>query len=243
MHGLELIVPTLTLRTAACDIDRQATENYAARAAATWTDRFILSGSTGRGYEMTVSEKAEVLAIWTSHVDRARLVACCWCAADEACARAAGVQPMTVLAARNDHEQEAALRAAADQHALIYSHPRYGARLRPSLLRELRDQAELPAGGKVSKISLTELADLRRAAGPSWLLWHGSARDIQGSRTHGATGVVAAPLSMPPTPFPAPTLEAVQAAVDATRSVSSAANGLGSLDQRTAATLRGPGHR
>lgn len=121
---------------------------------------------------------------------------------------------------------------------------RYGLAFGPACCDSCATRPSFPPGGKVSKISLTELADLRRAAGPSLVAVarlgprHPGKRHAWSNRC-GRRGAERAPDAVPPSrPW-----RLCRQAVNATRSASSAADGLGSLDQRTAAALRGPGHR
>jgi len=47
--SFEVVIPALAFRTAENELDLASREAYAERAAGTWADRFILSGSTVLG--------------------------------------------------------------------------------------------------------------------------------------------------------------------------------------------------
>jgi hypothetical protein len=94
----EIVVPALALRTpdgAGLDVD--ATARYAQRAAATWADAFILSGSTTHGDLLTVNERTDLLGLWLRFVPALRLVACCWHQEDVLEATLRGITPMVVM--------------------------------------------------------------------------------------------------------------------------------------------------
>lgn len=60
----DIVVPALALRDANAAVDHQSTLRYARRAAATWVDYFILSGSTTRGQDLTPRQRADILDLW-----------------------------------------------------------------------------------------------------------------------------------------------------------------------------------
>ncbi len=97
----------------------------------------------------------------------------------------------------------------------VYSHPMYSpATLDAALAAAAAAAGVLPAGGKIAKIGLAEIAQLRAATGPGFRLWDGSSRDIAARLQAGAEGVIATPLCHLPTPFPSQDLPVLQAALD-----------------------------
>lgn len=107
----QIVVPALTIRTPEGGLDEQGTAQYAMRAVSTWVDRFILSGSTARGYSMTERERLCVLRVWLDHADPARVLACCWSRADVDNAATQGVTPIVPIP--HLHNDDAALRFLA----------------------------------------------------------------------------------------------------------------------------------
>lgn len=217
-----IVVPALTIRTPEGSLDRPGNAQYATRAASTWVDRFILSGTTARGYAMTERERLGVLLVWLDHTDPARVLACCWSRADIDNAAAQGVTP--IVAIPHLHNDYAALRffASLPAGSFIYSHPGNSPTVFDAqLCSKARSSGCLPVGAKLSKVSHREIAAVRAQAEPSFILWDGSSQDIAGSITAGATGVVATPLSAFVQPFPPrdiahlqPALNEVQADLD-----------------------------
>src|SRR5438105_269676 len=101
--SFELVVPALAFRTAENQLDLDVTRAYARRAAETWTDRFILSGSTALGDLLTPSERGLILNVWSEVLECSRLVACCWCREDIDQAEQRRILPLVVM--RNLHDQ------------------------------------------------------------------------------------------------------------------------------------------
>lgn len=210
-----IVVPALTIRTADGDLDITGTARYAQRAASTWVDRFILSGTTARGYLMTEQERLAVVRAWLDHVPPARVLACCWSRGDVDNAATQDVTPIAVIP--HCHNDEAALRffASLPAGSFVYSHPGNSPTVFDAqLCSKARSSGCLPVGAKLSKASHHEIAAVRAQAGPSFVLWDGSSRDIAGSVAAGATGVVTTPLSPFPQPFPPRTLAHLQPALD-----------------------------
>src|SRR5690606_2551616 len=99
--------------------------------------------------------------------------------------------------------------------AYIYSHPMFGgAVFDAGLAGAAREQGVLPAGGKLAKISATDITKVHATAGAAFHLWDGSSRRIRSSVDAGAAGVVATPLCAFDTDLPAKDIALVQAAVD-----------------------------
>lgn len=210
-----IVVPVLTIRTSDGDVDKPGTAQYAQRAASTWVDRFILSGTTARGYLMTEQDRSSVMRVWLDHVEPARVIACCWSRADVDNAATQGVTPIVVIP--HCHNDEAALRflASLPPGSFIYSHPGNSPTVFDAqLCSKARNSGCLPVGAKLSKASHPEIAAVRAQAGPFFVLWDGSSRDIAGSVAAGATGVVTTPLSPFPRPFPPRTPAHLQLALD-----------------------------
>lgn len=210
-----IVVPALTIRTFAGDLDKPGTARYAQRASSTWVDRFILSGTTARGYLMTEQDRSSTVRVWLDHVTPERVIACCWSRADVDNAAGHGVTPIVVIP--HCHNDEAALSffASLPPGSFVYSHPGNSPTVFDAqLCSKARTSGCLPVGAKLSKASHGEIAAVRTQAGPSFILWDGSSRDISGSITAGATGVVATPLSPFPEPFPPRALTDLQLAFD-----------------------------
>jgi hypothetical protein len=212
----EIIVPALALRTLdGARLDVEATARYAQRAAATWADAFILSGSTTRGDLLTVDQRTDLLGLWLRFVPASRLVACCWRQDDVLEATRRGITPMVVMHSLRTDEQALSLLAGLPPGAYVYSHPKYESRvLDVALTAAARRQGVLPAGAKVSKITTGDIAAIRHAAGSQWTLWDASSRHVEASLAAGASGVVVSPLSHCPIPFPDRSLSALQPAID-----------------------------
>ncbi len=214
MHP-SIVVPVLTIRTSDGGLDLPGTARYAQRAANTWVDRFILSGTTARGYLMTEQDRSSVVRVWLDHVEPVRVIACCWSRADVDNAAAQGVTAIAVIP--HCHNDDSALRffASLPAGSFVYSHPGNSPTVFDAqLCAKARTSGCLPVGAKLSKASHHEIAAVRARAGPSFVLWDGSSRDIAGSVAAGATGVVTTPLSPFPQPFPRRTLAHLQSTLD-----------------------------
>lgn len=210
-----IVVPALTIRKPEGGLDKQGTGQYARRAASTWVDRFILSGTTARGYLMTEQERLCVVRVWLDHTDPARVLACCWSRADVDNAVEQGVTPIVVIP--HLHNDDATLRffAALPAGSFIYSHPGNSPTVFDAqLCSKARSSDCLPVGAKLSKASRREIAAVRAQAGPFFILWDGSSQDIAESIAAGATGVVTTPLSPFTQPFPPRNLTQLQHALD-----------------------------
>ncbi len=215
----EIIVPALALRTAGGRLDETATKRYAQRAALTWVDRFLLSGTTTQGSTLSEAERVAVLDLWRELVPSARLVAGCWSDADVANALQRGVAPLVVMRALPDRAAaERFLRLLPDR-AHVYSHPAHSPMvLDAQLCAMARRVGHLPAGAKVAKVRPNDLRAIRAETGSDFALWDASSRDIASSVTAGASGVVATPLSPFVEPLPRRELGALQAALDRAQS-------------------------
>jgi dihydrodipicolinate synthase/N-acetylneuraminate lyase len=214
-QALDIVVPALTLRDHAGAIDHEATCQYAKRAAATWTDYFILSGSTAGGQDLTPGQRAGILDLWLDITEPGRLLACCWEPRDFDHAASRGIAPMATM--RNLDGPAAALAFLRDlpAGAYIYSHPMFGGSVFDAELAAAASSAGvLPAGGKIAKITTPAITDVHRAAGDGFRLWDGSSRRILASLDAGAAGVVATPLCTFDTDLPPKQVHLIQAAVD-----------------------------
>jgi len=213
--GVEIVIPALMFRTPSGDFDPFATQRYAHRAARTWIDRFILSGSTTRGDLLSVAERAAILDLWVAAVEPSRLVACCWCDEDMRLAGQRGIRPIVVMRGLETHHQALAFFAQLPAGAYVYSHPRHTPiTVDGTLASAATEEGILPGGAKLAKAGLDDIAAVRDVAGPGFTLWDGSSRHIRASIRSGASGVVATPLADLPMPFPARSITAIQAVTD-----------------------------
>lgn len=188
---------------------------YAQKAAATWVDAFLLSGSTTRGDLLSTAQRAKLLDRWLDYLPTHRLIACCWIDEDIHESAARGVPAMVVMRGLANRQAALDLFAALPAGTYVYSHPMYtSAVLDAVLAKEASEAGVLPAGGKIAKIGLSDIAALRAAAGPDFALWDGSSRRISERLQAGAEGIIATPLSHLPTPFPSQDLLALQASID-----------------------------
>ncbi|WP_250639726.1 hypothetical protein [Frankia sp. AiPa1] len=196
-------------------IDRQVTADYARRAAGTWAHRFILSGTTTGGHQASEAERAAVAELWAETIGVERLTACCWTTADITNATAAGAVPMVVLRDLASDREALNLFASLPRPSYLFSHPEFSpTTLTPQLAAAAQTAGILPAAAKVSKVPTDTIAALRTATGPDFTLWDGTARHIAESLTAGANGIVTAPLSHIPDPFPTDNVTKIQAAID-----------------------------
>jgi dihydrodipicolinate synthase/N-acetylneuraminate lyase len=200
--GAPIAIPALTFRSAGGSVDLASTVRYAEHAAGMPTRYFLVSGTTGRGRQATVRERAQILEAWCGVTGPDRLLAACWQPEDLRATEELGILPVLVIQdCRNTGAVLDLLRAGPDG-CWVYSHPRYSpVTFTPDVAFASREAGLLPGGAKVSKVTLQDLLKLRSITGSDFALWHGSSRDITGSLMHGATGVVSAPLSsLPPLP-------------------------------------------
>jgi dihydrodipicolinate synthase/N-acetylneuraminate lyase len=211
-----VVVPVLTLIGRDGRIDRGACAAYAQRAAESWLDGFLVSGSLGLGPTMSAASRLDSLAIWREHMPAGRLLGCAWDAAEVAEVYQLGVRPVAVLrCAEDDHAVLGQLEGLPGQ-AWVYSHPQYSpAVLSSGVVEKARAAGVLPAGAKVSKVGPGEVRSLRDAAGPSFALFDGRCRHVRASVAAGATGVVAVPLATLPEDLPPrDDLDGLQAVID-----------------------------
>lgn len=213
--GFDIVVPALSLRHADGSIDDAATRLYAHRAAAsTWVDYLILSGSTTQGHLQTSAERTTVLDIWLDVMEPGRLLACCWQPEDLSNAASRSITPMATMRGLESPASALAFLRSLPAKAFIYSHPMFGgATFDASLAASARDSGVLPAGGKLAKISLQAIADVRAVTG-AYKLWDGSARRIEASVRAGAAGIVATALCTFESKPAGRDAAALQAAVD-----------------------------
>ncbi|MEU1204032.1 hypothetical protein [Nocardia sp. NPDC005825] len=210
----DVVVPVLAFQSSDGRLDMTGTEQYAARAAASWVDHFIVSGSTARGDLLTPGERASLLDLWLNAVDPTRVLACCWDPTDIIAAVNRNVTPMVVLRTL-DPQKTLKLLAELPSGSTIYSHPMFDATVFDAVLAgQARADGTLPAGGKLAKISLDNIRQIRSAAGDSFRLWDGSSRHIDASVSAGAAGIVATPLTTFMDELPAKEPAAVQTIVD-----------------------------
>jgi hypothetical protein len=234
--AFDIVVPALALRHDTGDTNYSATRQYAERAAATWVDYFILSGSTTRGQDLTAEQRAQVLDLWLEVAGPHRLLACCWEPQDFDNAAARGIAPMATMRDLNGLDAALAFLRDLPAGAYIYSHPMFGgAVFDAELAAAAKHDGLLPAGGKIAKITTAGANEVRAAAGNEFKLWDGSSRRIQTSLDAGAAGVVATPLCAFDTELPAKEAAPIQAVVDP---VQDALDALPDRASRTAELLK-----
>jgi dihydrodipicolinate synthase/N-acetylneuraminate lyase len=200
---VRITVPVLTLRDAHGRIAPTANAEYAARAARTWLDHFMVNGTIGGGETSTPDERRTLLEIWAQHLPASRLLACCWTPEDLAHAADVGITPIAVL---QNHPDDAALLsflATLPPGAWVYSHPKYSpVTFTHAVATHARREGCLPAGGKICKVSLDDVTQLRQATGKRFGLYDGRCRHLARSVQAGATGIIAVPLSPLPVDLP-----------------------------------------
>jgi dihydrodipicolinate synthase/N-acetylneuraminate lyase len=212
--SFEVVIPALAFRTAENELDLGLTRAYAERAARTWTDRFILSGSTALGDLLASTERALILDVWSEVLERSRLVACCWCREDIEQAGQRKILPLVVMRDLRDEAQVCSFFAGLPEGAFVYSNPKFTpTALDPALAVDAQQRGLLPAGAKISKLAVGDIGRIRSSIGNGFTLWDGSSRHIETSLAAGASGVVATPLSVLPEPFPRRSVEELQATV------------------------------
>ncbi|MGY1969740.1 hypothetical protein ACW9HH_36455 [Nocardia gipuzkoensis] len=191
-----VIVPAVTLRTEAGDLDLPAIRQYASRAAHTWVDRFLLNGSTTRGFEYSAADRLAVLEAWLETVNPVRLLACCWTPEDVRDAVNRHVTPMAVMSGLPNMASALQFLAELPEAAAIYSHPTMfdGLPFTPDLAAAASVAECLPIGGKLAKVDLSVISEIRNLA-PDFQTWDGSSRQVRKSLEAGAVGIVATPLA------------------------------------------------
>jgi dihydrodipicolinate synthase/N-acetylneuraminate lyase len=227
MTAVKIMVPVLTLMNANGRVDAEACSAYAERAGATWLDLFLMSGTIGGGESSTPAVRRHVLELWAARVPRDRLLACVWTPDDLAHAADCGVRPIVVLRDLADAAAMWAALAKLPPGAFVYSHPNYApTTFTPAVAEAARRSSTRPAGGKICKVSLDDVRDLRTGTGDDFQLYDGRCRHVVESVRAGATGVVAVPLCTLPTDLPdrfdtdavQRTIDRVQAHIDETGS-------------------------
>ena len=212
--SFEVVIPALAFRTADNELDLGLTRAYAERAAGTWADRFILSGSTVLGDLLAPRERALILDVWSEVLERSRLVACCWCREDIEQAGQRKILPLVVMRDLHNRAQACSFFAGLPEGAFVYSNPKFTpTTLDPALAVDAEQRGLLPAGAKISKLAVRDIGPIRSSIGNGFTLWDGSSRHIEASLAAGASGVVATPLAVLPEPFPSRSTDKVQAAV------------------------------
>ncbi|MGW5228672.1 hypothetical protein ACWEP5_27505 [Nocardia niigatensis] len=208
-----IVVPTMHLVHSDGTLDMAATRRHASEAAAGWVDFFLINGSTTAGGELTSTERTAILDIWLEAVGPNRLLACSWSTDDLATAADRHVRPMAVLQA-DTRSAAAQFLESLPTGSTIYSHPMFGSTFDAELASSARSAGHLPFGGKLAKISLAEITEIRQVA-PEFATWDGSSRRIRESIDAGAVGVVATPLAASLTDLPPRSIVQIQRTVDA----------------------------
>ncbi|WP_051407047.1 hypothetical protein [Nocardia sp. CNY236] len=208
-----IVVPTMHLVHPDGTLDLAATRRHVTEAAAGWPDFFLINGSTTAGDKLTSDERAAIFDIWLEVVDGSRLLACAWSPDDLVTAADRHVTPMAVLRADTRGDAQQFLRTLPSG-ATIYSHPMFGYAFNAELAEWAKSAGHLPAGGKLAKIQLTDISEIRSAA-PEFTIWDGSSRRMRESIGAGAAGVVATPLAALLTRLPPRSTALIQSAIDA----------------------------
>ncbi|SRR6266516_632345 len=125
----QLVIPALTLRNPEGSLDVAATAQYADRGARTKADFFIISGSTGLGWQGSHTERRQLITVWSQAVGPSRLIACCWDQDDISAACDMGIRPIALIHGPQDERPELAqimsALAALPRGSFVYSHPRF----------------------------------------------------------------------------------------------------------------------
>ena len=183
-------MPALHLQPASGRIDQHATRLYAERAAATWVDYFILSGSTTRGQQLTTTQRATVLDLCLDVASPERLLACCWEPDDLGHAAKRDITPMATMRNLRDQDHALAFLQALPASAYIYSHPIFGQQTFDVKLADVaRRNGVMPAGGKIAKLATADVSALSQVAGASFRLC-GTDRRVRSNR-HSMPGLQA----------------------------------------------------
>ncbi|MEV6932062.1 hypothetical protein AB0M46_47290 [Dactylosporangium sp. NPDC051485] len=187
MTVARVMVPVLTLMNANGSVDEGACSAYAERAGATWLDLFLVSGTIGGGESSTPTVRRRVLELWAARVPKDRLLACVWAPDDLAHAADCGVRPIVVLRDLADAAAMHSVLAELPADAFVYSHPNYTpTTFTPAVAETARRAGMQPAGGKICKVSLDDVRDLRAATGDGFQLYDGRCRHVAESVRAGA---------------------------------------------------------
>jgi hypothetical protein len=216
---VRITVPVLTLRNSRGRIDKAANADYASRAAETWLDHFMVNGTIGGGETSTPAERRTLLEIWAKHLPAERLLACTWNPDDLGHAADVGIRPITVLQQLSSHAKLTEYLGTLPDGAWIYSHPKYSsATFSPLVAEEACRGGFLPDGGKICKIDLDTISQLRAATRSEFQLYDGRCRHLTRSIEAGATGVIAVPLApLPPNLPERNDVNGVQEVIDRTQ--------------------------
>ncbi|MGW0359256.1 hypothetical protein ACWDXV_34130 [Nocardia nova] len=215
-----VIVPVLTPVGETGVPDLAAARRYAALAAKTWTDYVLVNGSTTRGDLLSPADRAAILDVWIGELGPDRVLACSWNSADIAAAVDRRVTPMAVLRSLETPTSALDFLAELPKGSTVYSHPMYGSTFTAELARTASRAGCLPLGGKLAKVSLSEVTEIRTAT-PEFQVWDGSSRHIRASIEAGASGVVAtplAPLLASPNSLPPKGIDSLQTVLDTAQS-------------------------
>ena len=145
--SFEVVIPSLAFRSAGNELDLGLTKAYAERAAGTWADRFILSGSTVLGDLLAPTERALILDVWSELLEHSRLVACCWCREDVEQAGQRKILPLVVMRDLRDQAQACSFFAGLPGRGLRLQQPQIHAHRLGSSPCCRRRVAQVTAGG------------------------------------------------------------------------------------------------
>jgi dihydrodipicolinate synthase/N-acetylneuraminate lyase len=222
-----IMVPPLTLWNCNGEVDSGATAAYAQRAASTWFDLFMLSGSIGEGKTSTSAARRRTLEVWLEYLPKERLCTCIWSSDDYAYVQDLGVRAVVVLQGFNDSEALLELLAHIPAESFVYSHPDYSSvTLTPAIAASAVQEGVLPTGAKISKISLDDIRAMRTVVGSRFALFDGRCRNIEASIGAGATGVVVVPFCLMSNDLPDRTkISQLQQKINEVQSLIDAQNG------------------
>lgn len=200
---LPIAIPAPIFRTVGGAIDHDLNAHYARRLGSTWVRHAVVAGPMGLGEACTPEQRAELVELWMRHVEPARLLVACWTPAEIRTVTDSGIRALAMLAIDTDDELLAAL-GGLPPLAVAYTNPRYGGSLiTPELLAANADRPDMPAALKFSKVTISELANIRQVVGPGVTIIHGSSRRIADSLAAGVDIVVSSPLAVLPKQWPA----------------------------------------
>jgi hypothetical protein len=175
----------------------------------------------GLGEHLAAAQRRAVIETWVSQIGSERIFACAWEPSDLDHAIDIDCAPIVVLRELADDSTFLRLLATLPQGAFVYSHPKYTSLTFTSeIARKAIAAGVLPAGGKICKVSLDQVTDLRESTGPEFELYDGRCRHAAKSVAAGASGVVAVPLSHLPEDLPPrQDVEALQRIIDRTQAL------------------------
>lgn len=216
---LPIAIPAPIFRTVGGAIDHDLNAHYARRLGSTWVRHAVVAGPMGLGEACTPEQRAELVELWMRHVEPARLLVACWTPAEIRTVTDSGIRALAMLAIDTDDELLAAL-GGLPPLAVAYTNPRYGGSLiTPELLAANADRPDMPAALKFSKVTISELANIRQVVGPGVTIIHGSSRRIADSLAAGSRHRCVVPVGCAAQAVARVTVASVQRAADTIQSM------------------------